>query len=266
MTDFATAPFARPIRIDRVEVATAAEVGANHRQRERDSDDAVGWAASSETSVLTTVAIADGHSDRRCVRSRTGADFVVATAIGLRGDVVGADALTQALIAGWRQRVDDDLAAKPLGGDDLAGADARLAYGTTAALCRITAAEITVVRVGDGDIIAVGADGQASRLAEPDRRSGDVTESISAPDAERVARSAVIPAAAAPVLLLLATDGFDNAYPTGEAMLRAASELTGMRRELGRPIESETLSKWAREAADVSGDDATIAAIWIETS
>jgi hypothetical protein len=49
-------------------------------------------------------------------------------------------------------------------------------------------------------------------------------------------------------------------------MLRAASELVAMRRETGRPIGSDVLTKWAREAADVSGDDATVAAIWIETT
>ena len=38
-----------------------------------------------------------------------------------------------------------------------------------------------------------------------------------------VARSAEISADAAPVLLMLATDGFDNAYPADDSMLRAAA-------------------------------------------
>lgn len=266
MTNFVTVPFARSIRIDRVEVTTAGETGANHRQRQRGSDDAVGWTAADGGSVLTTVAIADGHSDRRCVRSRTGADFVVATAAELPVDVAAPDALANALISGWRDRVDRHLAANPLISGDLDEPNARVAYGTTAALCRITSDAITVVRVGDGDIIAVGNDGCAYRLAEPERRSSDVTESISQPDAERVARSARIAADGAPVLLLMATDGFDNAYPTGDSLLRAASELATLRRESNQPIGSDLLNKWAREAADVSGDDATVAAVWIETT
>jgi serine/threonine protein phosphatase PrpC len=141
-----------------------------------------------------------------------------------------------------------------------------MAYGTTAALCRITTDTITVVRVGDGDIIAVAADGRAGRLAEPESRSGEVTESISQLDAERVVRSTTISADDAPTLLLLATDGFDNAYPTEDSMLRAASELAALRRESGQPIGSDVLSKWAREAADVSGDDATIATVWLQTT
>ena len=48
-------------------------------------------------------------------------------------------------------------------------------------------------------------------------------------------------------------------------MLRAASELAALRRDSGRPIDSEVLRRWAREAADMSGDDATVAAVWIET-
>jgi hypothetical protein len=66
-------------------------------------------------------------------------------------------------------------------------------------------------------------------------------------------------------LLMLATDGFDNAYPAEDSMLRAASELAALRRESGRPVGSDVLGQWAREAANVSGDDATVAAVWIET-
>jgi hypothetical protein len=275
-------PPERSVRIDRVEVTTASETGATHQQRGLGCDDAVGWSGPDGGSVLATVAIADGHSDRRCVRSDTGAALVVAAATTLPGESVGSDAITGALIAGWRRRVDLHLADNPLKAESpLTAADlgtgeaepsadgagnARLAYGTTAALCRITNDAITIVRVGDGDVIAVSADGQARRLAIPPRQSSDVTDSISAPDAERVAQCVEIPAGAAPVLVILATDGFDNAYPAEGSMLRAASELAAMRRETGRPIGSDVLTKWARDAADVSGDDATVAAIWIETT
>ena len=34
---------------------------------------------------------------------------------------------------------------------------------------------------------------------------------------------------------------------------------------IDQPIGAEFLTAWAREAAGVSGDDATVAAIWIET-
>jgi hypothetical protein len=270
-------PPERSVRIDRVEVTTASETGATHQQRGLGCDDAVGWSGPDGGSVLATVAIADGHSDRRCVRSRTGAGLVVAAATTLPAESVGADAITGDLIADWRRRVDLHLADNPLTAADLDGTreaepsaaragNARLAYGTTAALCRITDDVITIVRVGDGDVIAVSADGQARRLAIPLRQASDVTDSISAPDAERAAQCAEIPAGVAPVLVILATDGFDNAYPADGSMLRAASELAAMRRETGRPIGSDVLTKWARDAADVSGDDATVAAIWIETT
>ena len=36
--------------------------------------------------------------------------------------------------------------------------------------------------------------------------------------------------------------------------------------QAGRPLDAAVLSQWAREAADVSGDDASVAAVWIETS
>jgi hypothetical protein len=275
VTDAAAAPHTQPVRIDRVEITTACETGATHRQRHRDCADAVGWSGADGASVVATVAIADGHSDPRCVRSRAGADFVVAAAAAVPGDVVGPAAIADALIADWRGRVDQHLADNPLteAAEGLSAAElsaawavnSRLAYGTTAVLCRITHEAVTIVRIGDGDVIAVAADGRARRLAVPESRPDNVTESISQPDAHRATRCAEIQAAAAPVLLLLATDGFDNAYPAEDSMLRAAGELAALRRDSGRPIGSEVLRRWAREAADVSGDDATVAAVWIET-
>jgi serine/threonine protein phosphatase PrpC len=274
------------VRIDRAEVTTASETGATHRQHQRDCEDAVGWSGADGATVVATVAVADGHSDPRCVRSRVGAEFVVAAATALPPEHADADALAEALIEHWRRSVDEDLAEHPLDGADLdASADegehsdpavratlseawatnARIAYGATAALCRVSADAITVVRVGDGDIIAVGHDGDAYRLAAVERRADDVTESISHPQAQQLVRRVSIPADAAPALLILATDGFDNAYPSDESMLRAARELAAHRRESGQPIGAEVLSRWAREAADVSGDDATVAVVWIET-
>jgi hypothetical protein len=280
VTNEAAACPEQSVRINRVEITTACEIGASHRQRSRDSDDAVGWSGADGGSVVATVAIADGHSDPLCVRSRVGADFVVAAAEAIPPDVIRLDALADALITDWRRRVDRHLADNPLTKADIDATDdvrmaemsaawtgnPRMAYGTTAALSRITHDAVSVVRVGDGDIIAVDADGRARRLAVPDRRPSNVTESISQIDAHKSARSADIQAAAAPVLLLMATDGFDNAYPTDDSMLLAASELAALRRESGRPIGSEVLSRWAREAADVSGDDATVATVWIETA
>ena len=144
---------------------------------------------------------------------------------------MGPDAITEVFIADWRRRVDRHLADNPLTEADIDAADGvdaaqlsaawaanpRVAYGTTALLCRITHDAITVVRIGDGDVIAVAADGRAGRLAVPERQPSNVTESISQPDAHRAARCAEIAAAAAPVLLLLATDGFDNAYPADDS-------------------------------------------------
>jgi serine/threonine protein phosphatase PrpC len=273
-------PPERQARIGRVEVTTASATGAAHVRRGVGSDDAVSWTGADGDSVLATVAIADGHSDRRCVRSRTGAAIAVAAATALPSRVVGSEAIAATLIAEWRHRVDLDLVDHPMSAADLDGRDpvdaatttaawtanARLPYGTTAALCRITGDAVAIVQVGDGDVVAVAPDGQARRIASAPHRRGDVTDSLSGPDAQAVARCADIPAAAAPVLLILATDGFDNAYPSDGSLLRAATELAALRQQTGRPIGPDVLTRWARDAAGVSGDDATVAAIWVETT
>ncbi|HEY7046215.1 MAG TPA: protein phosphatase 2C domain-containing protein [Jatrophihabitantaceae bacterium] len=269
MNERIAGPIAASGRILRVEVTTACETGSAHRRQQRGSDDAVGWTGAG--AVLATVAVADGHSDPRCVRRRLGADFVVAAAAALPPEPLTPSAMADAFISDWRRRVDQHLAGNPLTPADAAAdaawrANARMAYGTTALLCRITQDAVAVVRIGDGDVIAVATDGRARRLVAPEPRSDGSTESISHPDAQRAALSLAIPAAAAPILMLLATDGFDNAYPAEDSMLRAATELAELRRDSGRPIGSDVLNRWAREAADVSGDDATVAAIWIETA
>lgn len=265
-----TRPVGALARIDRVEVATAGETGAAHRHQQRGCDDAVGWTGAAG-SVLATVAVADGHSDPRCARRKLGAEFVLAAAGALPAEPLTPDAMADAFVAEWRRRVDKHLAGNPLSPEDADtasawAANARIAYGTTALLCRITPDAIMIVRIGDGDVIAVAADERARRLVVPETRPDGSTESISHPAAHRAALRVAIPAAAAPVLVLLATDGFDNAYPAEDSMLRAATELVALRRESGRPIGTDVLSRWAREAADVSGDDATVATVWIETS
>lgn len=253
------------LRIARVEVTTAAATGATHQARGTGSDDAAIALGPSGEAVLATVAIADGHSDPRCVRSHTGAQFAVAAVAAVPVEAHTPGAITAAVVREWRRLVDADLAARPLTEAGAASRDLpRLAYGTTLAWCRVTPSALTIGWIGDGDVIAVAPDATVQRLTSDD--PVDLTESLSDDAAEFAARSVHLTAAEAPVLLLLATDGIDNAYPHSESMLQAASQLAELRRTSGRRLPEEVLQQWTREAAEVSGDDATVAVLWLETA
>lgn len=265
----------RGARIDGVEVATATVVGATHRHRQQGCEDAVGWVSGTSGDVLAVVAVADGHSDPRCPRSAVGAQFVVTAASDLASDpAVTGDEWSATLFAGWRRLVDDDLRVRPLTAlesDAAAGSEGgessvnpRLAYGTTALLARISRDGIALAQIGDGDIVGVSAEGQAERALPSVTRAPGMTESLSQVDVDRVVRRSTIAAAASPVLLLLATDGLDNAYPTSEALPAAAAQLLTTRRS--GQFDRDVLQQWVADAAEVSGDDATLAAVWIDLS
>src|SRR5664279_209365 len=261
----------RDTRIAGVEVATATVVGATHRHRHQGCEDAVGWVDVTSGDVLAIVAVADGHSDPRCTRSAVGARFVVTAASDLANDptVVTGEEWSTALIACWRRLVDEDLRTQRLtvaeydapDGSDLR-VNPRLAYGTTALLARISRDGIALAQIGDGDIVGVTAEGRAGRPVPIAAGAPDLTESMSQIDADRVVRRSTIAAAASPVLLLLATDGLDNAYPTSEALPAAAAQLVTTRSS-GR-FDRDVLQRWVEDAAEVSGDDATLAAVWID--
>jgi len=262
----------RDTRIAGVEVATATVVGATHRHRHQGCEDAVGWVDVTSGDVLAIVAVADGHSDPRCTRSAVGARFVVTAASDLAYDpAVTGEEWSTALIEGWRRLVDQDLRTRRLtvaeydapGGSDLR-VNPRLAYGTTALLARISRDAIALAQIGDGDIVGVTAEGRAERPVPIAAGAPDLTESMSQIDADRIVRRSTIAAAASPVLLLLATDGLDNAYPTSEALPAAAAQLVTTRSS-GR-FDRDVLQRWVEDAAEVSGDDATLAAVWIDLS
>jgi hypothetical protein len=76
-----------------------------------------------------------------------------------------------------------------------------------------------------------------------------------------VARAVDVPAAHAPRLVLLATDGLDNAYDRSTGLIEVARDLAEREelRDAGR-LDAE-VAAWVRRAAETSGDDATAAVL-----
>jgi serine/threonine protein phosphatase PrpC len=248
-------------------------VGARHRRLGEPREDAAGWSRSGTPAVLTAT-VADGHGDPRCTRSCDGARFAVGCAPDAAAEWWTDPAaephrasLAARLVARWRAAVDQDLARRPAepaerGADDAVAAAPRLLYGTTVILATASDADVTVLRIGDGDAIGVNHDGVAYRLLEPDRSAvpGE-TSSLSAADADRLARSTTMARSEAPALIVLVTDGVTDAYSDDDGLLGACRELHEVWRDGGRERAEESVAAWLQAAAEYSGDDASAVAV-----
>jgi serine/threonine protein phosphatase PrpC len=218
----------------------ASVTGATHRARGAGNQDAVGIRPMPGGGAMA--ALADGHSDPRCVRARRGADLAVEAALAAgAGPTVGAE-----VVARWRSLVDDERRAET--GPPLP----RLAYGTTLLACRWDPQGVTLVQIGDGDIVVVDQDGTASRPLQP-RRPPTGTASLADEDVLLVEQAVPRP----PRAVLLSSDGVDNAYPSGDALLEAAEDIARRFEATAAPALQRDVHDWVRRAAATSGDDAS---------
>jgi serine/threonine protein phosphatase PrpC len=238
-------------------VAQASATGSRHARRGLGNEDAVRCSAVASGVVA---AVADGHSDPRCVRARVGAELAVEAAVAV-GGATAPDGVALAVVDGWRSRVDADLLRDPLAGGG------RLAYGTTLLACWVAASGLTLLRIGDGDVVLVDATGAAWRplpASTPAAWPAGATNSLADDRAQDVAQVLAVPALRAPRLVLLASDGVDNAYPRSDGLLEAARDLAG-RRDLQEPARLQVeVAAWVASAAETSGDDATAAVLLLE--
>jgi serine/threonine protein phosphatase PrpC len=228
-------------------IVAASATGASHLVRGGGNEDAF-----ADRSVRGGIiaAVADGHSDPRCVRARRGAEIAVDAALVVLAR--GGPDPRRAMVDAWRVGVDSDRA-------DRGEAMPRLAYGTTLLAARWDERTLTLVQAGDGDIVTVSGDGVASRpirvAGHGEIRSG-ATASLADDDVLTVFALATV-SPDEPRLVLLASDGLDNAYPTEGDLLDAAAEIVRRPELRERAALQREVDDWVRRAAAVSADDAT---------
>lgn len=172
----------------------------------------------------------------------------------------------------WRQLVEAHRAANPAGWDEAIAALERagdrqapaelhgnplLAYGSTLLFAVITAEGLLYGQLGDGDILEIGDPPAVRRPLPADPRLvGNLTTSLCQPDSWRDFRVAFRPAAAAPLAVLLATDGYGNSFRDPAGFLQVGPDLVDALRNDGLAAVRDHLPGWLEETSrEGSGDD-----------
>jgi hypothetical protein len=256
--------------------------GAAHARRGAPNQDAFECWAAGGGEALAVGAVADGHGGARHFRSGRGAAFAVAAAVDVLREhrdtapEAASDELPRRIVAAWRRRVAADLAVRPLEADELARAaqdespaaaadvraDPALAYGATLVAAAARARSTLVLQLGDGEVLCVAPDGRTTRpLPEDARLARGRTTSLCQPEAWREFRVARIGSREPqPAMMVLATDGYANAFRSDRDFLRVGADLFALLRGDGSDALAAQLAGFLGEAsAHGSGDDVTVA-------
>jgi hypothetical protein len=238
------------------------------------------------------LAVSDGHGGSRSFRSDRGAAMAVEIAGRLLGRLVarlGPDApvsrVRRHMEASWRHRVVEDwrravradvrahpfslldfaafpepMPATPAAGEWPFGA--YLAYGATLLAVALTPYYLIYAQLGDGDILAVRADGSVAR---PLHRHHDFYDEQSASlctnGAPHEFQTVVQPARGQrPALVMLSSDGYANCFGNDVGFFKVGSDLLAYAHDRGRHFLAEHLEAWLHDSSrDGSGDDITVA-------
>jgi len=258
--------------------------GAAHRRAGQERQDAIAfWPLQGRAGPSAVLAVADGHGSLPHFRSAVGARLAVDVALTvLRESVDGtalqlehaANSLPQRLVQAWCDAVASHLAAHPFTAKEwralrkvLPGAQEEIeqnpgiAYGATLLAVAIRDATIVYLQLGDGDILSVDDAGEATRVLQRDPRLiGNQTTSLCQPDAVENFRVRIVTDPnALPALVLVATDGYANAFQSDADFRLIGRDYLKMLREQGLDRTSARLDRFLNEASTSgSGDDITL--------
>ncbi len=257
-------------------VVAASCTGASHVAAGTANQDAY---ATVTRGGLSAVAVADGHGHPMHFRSERGAWLAAELALHLiatvaeESDSAGTlqhrlrDDFTPLLVTEWRRRVVRHATSAPfsareqehLVGD---GEEALVRpYGTTLLVLVGSPIAVGFAQLGDGDIVAVLADGEVIRpLPEDPELDGIHTTSLSSVTAARSMRVQALDLASSELAVAFAsTDGFGAPQLDGPGWWRqVGQELAGHLRAQGADWISDKLPGWLAEPASTGGDDTTM--------
>jgi hypothetical protein len=263
--------------------------GDSHKRSGLPNQDAIKLLPSSGIGRAVAVAVADGHGSSQSFRSAIGARLAVETSAALAESLLGEEAVgpplsaikrlaedevPQRLTRTWRKQVEEHVHGNPFTPDELsahpgmsAGAGdtgAAIAYGSTIMTVVTTARYLLFWQLGDGDIVLVTPDGQASRpLPKDELLLGNETTSLCSPQAWRFVRVG-FQALYQPVppLVMVSTDGLANSFAHDAGFLQFGTDVLHMIGSDGPGVVEDNLAAWLTQITEnASGDDITLAII-----
>ena len=275
------APGPVPSAVPGWEVLVASARGSLHARSGVPLQDAAGWwpgprpgRPGVDRAPGVVVAVSDGVGSRDCFRSDRGARMAVSAACAVgtgflaAATEAGVAELMAGIVARWTASVRADVTAYPVRAEELAGtsvtwdeADPALAYAATLLVAIATPDRLLLAQLGDGDLLVVDPDGDVSSPLPPDPSSvAGTTSTLMQPDAAAVSRTRLLDLASEPVdLVLLATDGYGNAFADPDWTGRVGRDVHEQVHTDGTPSVRGRIGDWVTDAATVGGDDASLA-------
>ena len=246
----------------------ASVTGPAHRRRNLPNQDA--YLLNPEEGVGSFVigALADGHGAAPHFRSDRGSKIAVEMAVSLLGWAIEEEAnldletLGQDIVTGWRSAVEEDFAGDPA---DKAEANIFTVYGSTLVAAAATSNSVSILQIGDGDVLVGYEDGTVLSPISPDEGLwGEQTYSLCLDNAATYFRSWTAHLDwddRLPDFLLLATDGVSKSFRNDETFHRIAAEYRTRCFSDDETLDAtfKALPSWLEELATKgAGDDATM--------
>jgi len=266
--------------------------GALHVRTGQPNQDAMLWRDLSDSDEALVVAISDGHGSASCFRSDKGAFMAVSAAvkvakknvkllpqspdISIIEDLLKKE-LPQRIVHFWRDTVADDICKYPfeiveLQKVEIEGITKRrqvslnpvIAYGATLMTVIIAKSLLIILQIGDGDILLVSEKGRVNRPFPRDPRLiANETTSLCMNEAWREFQVRILPMFdVEPALIMLATDGYANAFCSEDDFLQVGSDFWEIINSDGLDAIEANLKQWLLETSqEGSGDDITVAIV-----
>ena len=239
------------------------------------------------------LAVSDGHGSPRSFRSATGAHAAVQIAVErtrefidhFQAENLSREAIRDAtrnrlpaeIVRSWKREVQEHFNNNPFDQEEIGKTEATvriqannlnedqgvyLAYGATLIVVAITESYILYLQIGDGDILAVGDDGESVELPIPPDTSmvGNETASLCLPGAQNLFRSNFWNVEdRRPSLITVSTDGYSNSFADAASFQKIGPDFLRLIRTHGVEHVCQEVQSWLDKASERgSGDDITL--------
>jgi hypothetical protein len=215
----------------------------------------------------TVISVSDGHGAAVHFRSQTGAEIAVRAAAEVLqaqiDDCDGADLAHNTLMR-WRKGVRAHMAEHPfsIAEQKLSAPPPLAAYGATLIAGAVNSGVLTVLQIGDGDLLLGYPDGRLERPFQPGPAlAGELTFSLCQEDALTWIQSAMFWRAhetSWPNFIFMATDGVSKSFQDNRTFEAEVARLRGFATADWDAFVNEAPTWLSTLSSKGSGDDATM--------